>query len=176
MERELGKITELLQVALQMEIEGKRFYQRASEESSNRLVKELFWQLAREEDIHGKKFQEIYEALVKEQHWPVVDLPTDKGKTLKHLLGKAIKTWGTKVEAVESEVEAIKIALDMESKSYNFYLSRSEESVSTLERRFYELLAGEEQGHRLVLSDSYEYLTNPTGWFAKKEHWSLDGI
>jgi len=30
-------------------------------------------------------------------------------------------------------------------------------------------------GHHLSLLDSYEYLSDPAGWFTKSEHWSLDG-
>lgn len=166
-----------LELALRMEAEGKRFYQEASERSSNKLARELFQQLAREEDAHGRKFQEIYQVLLKEERWPAeVQLDRDRGKTLKSLLSQAVRMWGDKAEAAQSELEAVKVALDMEERSYNFYRSRSQESASRAEREFFELLAGEEQGHRLVLLDSYEYLTDPAGWFAKKQHWSLDGI
>ncbi|MFC1911486.1 ferritin family protein [Chloroflexota bacterium] len=39
-----------------MEMDGKEFYQKASRKSSNRLAKELFHQLANEEDTHRRKF------------------------------------------------------------------------------------------------------------------------
>lgn len=177
MESGLADAKEALELALQIEAEGKKFYYKASENSSNRLAKDLFEQLAKEEDVHGRKFQEIYQALLKKESWPAkTRLNAEKGRTLKSLLAKAVNAWGSKIPAAESELEAIKVALDMENKSCNFYRSRSKESVSQAEREFYALLAGEEQGHRLVLLDSYEYLSNPTGWFTRKEHWSLDGI
>jgi rubrerythrin len=175
MENEQARTIEVLQLAVRMEVDGKDFYQKASRKSNSKLAKELFQQLANEEDIHRKKFEAIYEALKRGQHWPDVAPPSEKGKKLKSLFAEATKALGSKVKVAESELEAIKIAMDMESKSYNLYHSRSEESGLPVEKRFYEALAGEERGHHLALVDSYEYLSDPTGWFTKKEHWSLDG-
>ncbi len=46
MESEQGKTLEVLQLAVQMEVEGKDFYQKASQKSSNELARELFQHLA----------------------------------------------------------------------------------------------------------------------------------
>ena len=48
MKNEQARTIEVLQLAVQMEIEGKEFYQKASQKSSNKLAKELFQQLANE--------------------------------------------------------------------------------------------------------------------------------
>ncbi len=176
MENEQSRTIEVLQLAVRMEAEGKEFYQKASQKSSNKLAKELFQHLANEEDVHRKKFEEIYEALKRGQNWPDVGPPSEKkGKGLKSLFTEATKALGSKIKVAESELEAIKIAMDMEIKSYDLYHSRSEESTLPVEKRFYETLAGEEREHHLALLDSYEYLSDPTGWFTKSEHWSLDG-
>jgi len=175
MENEQAKTIEVLQLAVRMEVEGKEFYQKASQKSSNKLAKELFQQLANEEDVHRRKFVEIYEALRRGQHWPDVEPPSEKGKKIKSLFAEATKALGSKFKVAESDLEAIKIAMDMEVKSYDLYHSRSEESTLPVEKRFYDTLAGEERGHHLALVDSYEYLSDPAGWFTKKEHWSLDG-
>jgi rubrerythrin len=175
MENEQARTIEVLQLAVRTEVEGKEFYQKASQKSSSRLTKELFQQLADEEDVHRRKFEEIYEALRKGQNWPDVEAPAEKGKRLKSLFAEATKALGDKIKVAESELEAIKTAMDMEIKSYNLYYSRSEESTLSIEKQFYEALAGEERGHHLALVDSYEYLSDPAGWFTKREHWSLDG-
>jgi rubrerythrin len=176
MGNEQTRTIEVLQLAVRMEVDGKEFYQKASQKSSNKLAKELFRQLANEEDVHRRKFVEIYEALKRGQNWPDVEPPFEKGKKLKSLFAEATRTLGGKFKVAESELEAIKIAMDMEVKSYNLYHSRSEESSLSVEKRFYKTLAGEERGHHLALLDSFEYLSDPAGWFTKKEHWSLDGI
>ncbi len=175
MENEQARTIEVLQLAVRMEVEGKEFYQKASRKSSNKLAKELFQQLATEEDIHRKKFKEIYKALKRRQNWPDVEPPSEKGEKIKSLFAEATKALGSNFKVAESEFEAIKIAMDMEVRSYNLYYSRSKESTLPVEKRFYQTLAGEERGHHLALLDSYEYLSDPAGWFTKKEHWSLDG-
>ena len=175
MEDEQARTMKVLQLAVKMEVDGKEFYQKASRKSSNKLAKELFRQLANEEDIHRKKFEETYKALKRGHDWPDVEPPFEKGKKIKSLFAEASKALGTRFKIAESELEAIKAAMDMEIRSYNLYHSRSAESTLPAEKQFYKNLAGEERGHHLALLDSYEYLSDPTGWFTKKEHWSLDG-
>jgi rubrerythrin len=175
MKNEPAKMMEVIQLAVQMEVDGKKFYQKASSKSSNTLAKELFQQLAKEEDIHRKKFEEIYKAVKKGQNWPDIEAPFEKGKMLKSLFAEATKALGTRFKVAESELEAIKIAMDMEIRSYDLYHSRSAESTFPTEKQFYKTLAGEERGHHLALLDSYEYLSDPAGWFTRKEHWLLNG-
>ncbi len=175
MENEQARTIKVLQLAVQMETDGKEFYQKASRKSSNKLAKELFNELASQEDVHRKKFVEIYEALKRGKNWPDVGSPPAKGERIKSLFAEATRSLGSKFEVAESELEAIKTAMDMEIRSYNLYHSRSSESTLPVEKQFYKTLAGEERGHHLALLDSYEYLSDPAGWFTKKEHWSLDG-
>jgi rubrerythrin len=175
MENEQARAIEVLQLAVRMETEGKEFYRQAGQKSSSKLARELFQQLANEEDVHRSKFEEIYETLKSGRNWPDVAAPSEKGKRLKSLFAEATKAMGSKTTVAKSELEAINIAMDMETKSYNLYHSRSEESTLPVEKRFYEALAGEERGHHLALVDSYEYLSDPAGYFTKMEHWSLDG-
>ena len=175
MGNEQARTVEILQLAVRMETDGKEFYQTTSRKSSNKLAKELFRQLANEEDIHRKKFVEIYEALKRGRNWPDVELQSGKEGKMKSLFAEATKALGSKFKVAESELEAIKTAMDMEIRSYNLYHSRSAESTLPVEKQFYKTLAGEERGHHLALLDSYEYLSDPAGWFTKKEHWSLDG-
>jgi len=175
LENEQTKILKALQFAIRMEVDGREFYRQASQKSSNKLAKELFQQLAEEEDIHHKKFQEIYEALKRGQKWPDVEAPHNKATKLKSIFVQATRELGSKIKVAESELEAIKTAMEMENKSYKFYHSQSEQDTLPAEKRFYQAVAAEEWEHHLALLDSYEYLTDPTGWFTRKEHWSLDG-
>src|SRR5512139_2853955 len=128
MENEQARTIKVLQLSVQMEVDGKEFYRKASRKSSNRLAKELFRQLASEEDIHRKKFEEIYKALKRGQNWPDVEPPFEKGKKIKSLFAEASKALGNEFKMAESELQAVKTAIDMEIRSYNLYHSRSAES------------------------------------------------
>jgi rubrerythrin len=158
-----------------MEIDGKEYYQKASQSSDNQLGRELFQSLAVEEDIHRQKFKEIYDAIKSRKAWPETDFQPDGGLMLKSIFAKATAEMGSDLKAPASEMDAIQTAMTMENKTYDFYKSQSRGASHTAEKDFYEALATQEREHHQVLLDYYEYLKDPAGWFVTQEHPSLDG-
>jgi rubrerythrin len=175
MEPEQDKTLEALQMAIQMEIDGKEYYQRVSRSSDNQIGRELFQSLAAEEDIHRQKFAKIYDALRNKKAWPKISFQPERGKRLRTIFGKAIEAMGSNIKAPPTELDAIQTAMDMENKTYDFYKSQNKSAIYDAERDFYQALAAEERVHYLVLHDYREYLVDPASWFAEKEHPSLDG-
>ena len=175
METDQDKTLEGLKIAVQMEIDGKEYYLKASQESSNELGKKLLQSLAAEEDIHQQKFEEIYDAIRNKKAWPVTDFRPDRGKRLRTIFAMATEEMDSNIEAPTTELDAVQTAMDMENKTYDFYKSHGENATYGAERDFYETLAAEEREHHLILLDYYEYLKDPAGWFVSKEHPSLDG-
>jgi len=174
-ETEQDKTLEAVQIAIQMEIDGKEYYLKASQESSNELGRKLLQSLATEEDTHRQKFEEIYSAIRSKKAWPTTDFQPDGGKRLRTIFARATEEIGTDVKALATELDAIQTAMDMENKTYDFYQNQGKDATHDAERDFYENVAAEEREHHLVLLDYYEYLKDPAGWFVKKEHPSLDG-
>jgi len=172
---EQDKTLKALRIAIQMEIDGKEYYLKASRESDNELGRKLLQSLAAEEDIHRQKFEEIYSAIQNRKDWPVTDFQPDGGKSLRTIFARATEEIGSNVKAHDTELDAIQTAMEMENKTYDFYKSQSEKAKFDAERDFYEAVAVEEREHHIILLDYYEYLKDPAGWFVKKEHPSLDG-
>ena len=164
-----------LEIALQMETDGKEFYRKASERATDSLGKELFAQLADEEDYHAMKAKHIFESLKQGNSLAEDEVSFDQGKTVRSIFAKASKKLDARVEASSGELDAVTVALDMEEKSRKFYEEHSREADDGVEVRFFRALTAEEQGHYLALVDYREYLNDPSGWFAKTEHSSLDG-
>ena len=175
METEQDKILKALQVAIQMEIDGKEYYLKASQESNNELGKKLLQSLAAEEDVHRRKFEEIYDAIRSKKAWPATDFQPDGGKNLRTIFVRAGEKIGSNVKPLATELDAVQAAIEMENKTYDFYKRQGESAIYGSERDFYEALATEEREHHLILLDYYEYLKDPAGWFVSKEHPSLDG-
>ena len=175
MQTEQDKTLEALQIAIQMEIDGKEYYLKASQESTNELGKKLLESLAIEEDTHRQKFEEIYNAIRNKKAWPVTDFQPDGGKRLRTIFAQAIEEIGSDIKALATELDTIQTAMDLENKTYDFYKSQGENAAYDAERDFYQTLAGEEREHHLVLLDYYEYLKDPAGWSVKREHPSLNG-
>ncbi len=175
MATEHDKTLETLQIAIQMELDGKEYYLKASLESSNELGKKLLQSLAAEEDIHRQKFGEIYNAIRNKKVWPITDFQPDGGKELRTLFARAIEEMSSTMRAATTELDAIQTAMEMENKTYDFYKSQGKNASYDAEKDFYGALAAQEREHHMVLLDYYEYLKDPAGWFVKKEHPSLDG-
>jgi rubrerythrin len=169
------KTTQALWYAIQMEIDGKKFYLKASHDSRNELGKKLLETLATQEDYHRQKFEEIYENLRKSNTWPVVDFKSDGGKSLRTIFAMELNTPAPAKKAVKTELEVVQKAMQIEDKSYDLYRERFGQAVLGIEKSFYETIAGEERQHKLILLDYYEYLQDPAGWYVKAEHHSLDG-
>ena len=172
---EQDKTLQALQTAIQMEIDGKEYYLKASQESSSEMGKKLLKSLSAEEDVHRQKFEEIYKAIQNKQSWPKADYHADGGKALRTLFAQATEKLGTTARASASELESVQGAINMEVKSYDYYQEQRQRATYSTEKEFYEALATQERQHQLILLDYYEYLKDPASWFVKTEHPSLDG-
>ncbi|MFC1993270.1 ferritin family protein [Chloroflexota bacterium] len=175
MATEQDKTLEALQTAIQMEIDGKEFYLKVSQESGNDLGKNLLQSLADEEDCHRQNFERVYDAIRNRKSWPETDFQPDGGKKLRTIFARTTEAMGAGIKASATELDAVQTAMDMENKTYDFYKNQSENATYDAEKEFYKALAGEERTHHTVLLDYYEYLKDPASWFVEKEHPSLDG-
>lgn len=164
-----------LKTAIQMEIDGKKFYLQASRKSRNEMGKKLMESLSSEEDCHRRKFEEIYAALEKENGWPEVRLENEDREKLETVFSHETGVINAEKESLTSEINTVQEAMDMESESREFYLQRAGKAEYPPEKEFYEILAGEERRHFLALLDYFEYLKDPAAWFIDKEHPLLDG-
>jgi rubrerythrin len=167
--------TKALQTSIQMEIDGKEFYQTASKASTNKLGKNLLKRLAEEEDIHRKVFENIYNTIRAEKGWPKESYKPDAGQRLRTVFAEALGSMGKKFKAIPAELDAIKTAMEMENKTFDFYTRRSAASGFATEKQFYDAVAVQEKEHHRVLLDYFEFLKNPAAWYVEKEHPSLNG-
>lgn len=171
---EMNRTLETLRTAVQMELDGKVFYEKASQQSGNELGRELLHSLSLEEDFHRQRFEEIYLAIGDDKSWPEVEMPTDRSEQLTTLFAEASETVGAATTPVANELDAVTTAMSMENRSYDFYRDRARKAGYEAEREFYEAVAAEERVHHGLLLDYYEYLKDPAHWFTLKEHPSLD--
>ena len=169
------RLVDALKFAIQMELDGKKYYLQASERGTNPVGKELFAWLAKQEDHHRQTFEEIFKSIANKQGWPTREVKPDKGTKLNTIFVEAIKNAGSNAPAEKTEFESVAGAMDMEIKSRDYYQKQAELATSAVVKGFFTSLAAEEQGHYLGLVDYKEYLTDPAGWFTRTEHHLLDG-
>jgi len=172
---EQERMLQAINTAIEMELDGKECYHAASEASNNEAGRRLLTSLAEEEDIHRKKFEELYKAVRQGKGWPEIDLMEYSSKDIRKNLYKACALLGVNVDSSSNELDAVQVAIDKEKKSYDFYEHQARNAAYDTEREFYKTLAAEEREHELALLDYHEYLSDPAGWSVRTEHPSLDG-
>jgi rubrerythrin len=94
---------------------------------------------------------------------------------LRTVFAKALDVMDKSVNSMPAELDAIKTAMDMENKTYDYYNSRGKQAAYDAEKQLYESLSWQESEHYRVLLDYYEFLKDPAGWFVKTEHTAVDG-
>lgn len=175
MDNEENRTIEAVRAAIQMEIDGKEFYLKASRESGNEAGQKLLERLAAEEDIHREKFEQIFRALEQKQGWLTINLEPDRSQKLQTLFSQQMDRIGRGTVTVPTELEAIETAMTMENRTYDFYKARSSAATYPAEKEYYEAIAAQEAIHHQLLRDYYDFLKDPVNWFIQKEHPSLDG-
>ncbi len=176
MKDEQAKTLRGVRDAIRMEIEGKKFYLKAKDESTNETGKALFECLADEEDKHRLRFERIYKSIEEKKGWPDIKLrPAGKIKLRNVFLGAGGAVTVAEKKAEKGELSAVAKAMDLENKTLSYYKKRAESATSQVEEQFYLELVAEERGHYLALVDYREYIIDPAAWYQKAERHSLDG-
>lgn len=94
---------------------------------------------------------------------------------MKSILKKVVESIDTSATADTDDMEAVKIAIDFETKGEAFYSNLRDSVEDPVEKEFYSVLANMEREHRLSLEDTLDYFKDPEGWYRMKEKHTLDG-
>jgi rubrerythrin len=161
-------------MALDSEREGLEMYQKASERTLYPLGKEMLLSLAEDEKSHIRMIEKIAHGLglSKALEEARKGTPRQRVKTAFAELKEAV---AEDLAVCADELEALKIALDMEKRSYAFYKQGATEAASRDEAALFEKLAAEEDEHYRMLQNTYEYLQDSNHWFLWTEQGLLDG-
>ncbi len=134
---------EVLGTALELERKGAAFYMKASGKTENTTGKKMFLQLAKEEEEHIQRLQEMFKKLHPQK--------TEKD----------IPLFDVDVSSYSGEPEALKVGINMEKKSIEFY---SDHAKGDLEPLFCELIEFE-KGHLELLQAELDYVQKTGFWF-----------
>ena len=163
-----------LKAAIQMEQDGKKFYEEAAGKAKSEGTAEIFRFLAKGEVYHIQRIEEIYQALEKNPTWTeslcAFSPPQEDPKIFSAALAK-----GTMGTGDADDLKALEIGMRMESKSIEFYQRLAKQARDTKERRFLMSLINEERGHYNYLADYRNFLIDPADWYYVKEMGNVDG-
>lgn len=164
-----------LEVALDNEMKEREFYLRNADRTSNPLGKAMFKRIAEDEAEHYQRLKGLHEKWAAEGKWPET-LPLNVNNTnIREVLANALKSIDPSAPTDAADLEAVKTAVAFENKGVVFYKELAASSNDKREKDFFELLAMIEYEHFLSLRDAEEYLEDPSAWYVKVEHPTLDG-
>lgn len=134
---------EILSTALNLEQKGCTFYREAEKKTENKTGKKMFSQLAKEEEEHIKSIKEMFRSLYPEK------------------ASREIPVFEGEISRYSGEVEALRIAMDMERKSIQFYTEWAQGGVEGLFKELVEF----EKTHLELLQAELDYVQKTGFWF-----------
>ena len=162
-----------LNQAIELEIQGQRFYLEAAECTSDPKGAEMFRSLADDEVIHERILRRQLDALTQGEGWvPVLSmvegLPEGVAEVTADLAAlifpQSEKVCGEALRPDESDLDALLFALQIENKSFDLYREMAQTTDDPNGKRMYEYLANAERGHFELLMLNYEHLSTVGSW------------
>lgn len=164
----------ILAQAMQIEREGMAFYGQAAAQSQNPHVKALFQGLVADETAHLRILQAEYESLQSAGGWLPAEEVWREVTTTLTLFPKSPEAIA-QAAASPDDLDALKLAMDMEQKGYDLYVRAGKEAANTDAQALYSRLARMESHHFKALQYAYGYLTHPDYWFDEEERPIFEG-
>ena len=158
-----------LEIALKMETDAIAFYTEAGRKTRYPAGKKMFQVIAEDEKRHLEMISQIIKGL---------DVTTRDVSPLKNVktVFEAMKSeMMKKVEATADELEAFKIAMNMEQEGVAFYKKTLAAAKKEKEKALLERLIREEEQHYQMFANTYYFLSNTGSWFLWEEHSIVDG-
>ncbi|MCG8542326.1 MAG: ferritin family protein [Clostridia bacterium] len=144
---------DIYEFAMNMELDGKRYYEELMEDTQDKGLKRIFEMLAKDEEEHHRIIKDM----------------KDEGKTgiSSSTLTRANNIFSEmlcreeKFDISASAVEAYKHALDLEEQSMRLYEEHCEKAESKREKVIFRRLAEEEKKHKLILENILNFVDEP---------------
>jgi Mn-containing catalase len=164
----------VLRNAIQMEIEGKDFFERAAGMVKHQRSKDTFTSLVKQEQRHVNILGEELNRLEHGEEWASLEdmkrsapefprVSVFQDKAFKHL----------KLSPDAGELEVLKVGMDVEQKSIEYYRDAGSRTGDAKAKEVFSWLVGEEAGHLTILKAEYENRTR-SGFYYDNMEFSLE--
>jgi rubrerythrin len=154
-------MSDIFEYAMQMELDGKAFYEKSAAATAQPELKKILLQLAQEEDGHYRFFKRMKEGQTDVAAEVSADRPamlTSKNLFQQMTLNGAQKPFGEDAKSVWSH------ALKIEEKAVKTYSEEAAKERDTARKRLLELIADEERTHVYLIDNILSYMVDPKGF------------
>jgi rubrerythrin len=158
-----------LEMARKMETDAIQFYTEAAGKTQYPAGKQMFLSITEDE----KRHLEMISQLIKGLQITAQDVsPLKRVRTVfESLKGEMMK----RAAASKDELEAFKIAMDMETEGRKFYQQSLAEAKTEKEKALFRRLIAEEEEHYAIFANTYSHLSDTGNWFLWEERGVIEG-
>ncbi len=158
-----------LEVSKKMETDAIRFYTEAAGKTRYAAGKKMFLTIVEDEKRHLEMITKLIQGM---QFTPEDVSPLQRVKTVFESLKDEMMK---KVEASKDEMEAFKIAMEMEREGEKFYEKALADARTDKEKALFRRLIEEEKQHFAIFSNTYNHLADTGNWFLWEERGIVEG-
>ncbi|MBC8414084.1 MAG: ferritin family protein [Nitrospira sp.] len=158
-----------IEIAKKMETDAIEFYTEAGNKIKYPAGKKMFETVVADE----RKHLEVVNKILQGMQVNIDDVPTlgNIRTVFEDLKDEMME----KVEASSEELEALKIAMQMEKEGAAFYRKLAAEAKTEQEKELFTKLIKEEEKHFEIFENTFNFLDDTGNWFTWNEHAMFDG-
>ncbi|MEE4254330.1 MAG: ferritin family protein [Desulfuromusa sp.] len=144
----------IFEFAIKMEVDGDAFYQQLSDQSNDTRLKKIFLGLSQDEQKHRDVFMDLKEG-AEDLVMASTTLPDDA----KSVFDSFVLSWRSFIP--QTDLGAYKLAMDMETRSCQFYGEAAASTKDPATRKLLLKIADEEHKHFIILENLYDFELAP---------------
>ena len=152
----------ILDFAINMELDGEKYYNDQAEIINDKYLKNIFLILAKDENSHAKILQDKSNNLS-------YDLKSNETLSEAKNLFKGIKDFKNEIKQKPDQLDLYRVALEKETESIDLYeklLSQAEDDKS---KKLFEFLIDQEKDHYITLEEIVSQLNKSNDWVEAAE-------
>ena len=164
-------ILRIIKEALKLEVNGQEFFNRAAELTHNELGKKMFRKLADDEVKHLATFSKLFSSVMGGENWKKHIKPEELKKESEVIEGLVARM---KREESASELEGIRIGMELENKAIEFFNTSAQEVSDPAAKEILNQICDEERFHYDLLQAQLDSVTHDGFWLDSAE-FRMDG-
>jgi rubrerythrin len=156
-------------IARSMETDAVEFYAQAAEKTSHPIGKKMFLSIVEDEKRHVRMIDALIKGL------GLTEDNIDPMEQIKSVFAENKDAMQERIAATNDDLEALKIAMEMEGKGRDFYRKAADEATDDISKALFERLFKEEEKHYAIFSNTYSFLSDTGNWYMWEEQGVIEG-
>ena len=149
----------VLRNAVEMEIQGKAFYERAAEKMTDQKGKDMFLRLVEQERVHADILEDQLNMFVHDKGWISLKQLRDGASAPKISVFEDRDIREIEIGPNAGELDVMKLGMEVERKSVEYYRAAGNGLRDKNAKDIFNWLVAQETGHLKILQTEYDRRT-----------------